>query len=78
MITGLNLMVQMSFCLHQEALLKTAIQTALDNTGYVYIYYPVVSDHNQQMRAAPYAIVVSPSTGRIRISRWIGGAWNRK
>ena len=58
----------------------TSMGTAtLANTGYVYIYFPVSATEHDQMRAAPYALVVSPNTGSIRISRWTdAGAWSTK
>jgi prepilin-type N-terminal cleavage/methylation domain-containing protein len=54
--------------------ISTSPVDSLDNSGYVILYYP--SSQNQKDKV--FALVVSPSTGRVRISRWIGGAWNTK
>ena len=59
------------------AVIDTAPENSLDTAGYVLIYYP--AEQAGDMRAAPYAIVVSPSTGSLRISRWLeAGTWSRK
>jgi len=52
----------------------------LDNPGYVYIYMPASPADHTTMRAAPYALVVTPNTGRIRIARWdkTDAAWRTK
>jgi prepilin-type N-terminal cleavage/methylation domain-containing protein len=52
----------------------------LDNTGFVYIYYPVSAADHATMRAAPYALVVSTSVGTISIVRWNirDAAWQSK
>ena len=51
----------------------------LGSFGYIYIYYPVSASEPDKMRAAPYAIVVSASTGSIKIRRWTdAGAWSTK
>jgi prepilin-type N-terminal cleavage/methylation domain-containing protein len=50
----------------------------LDNTGYVYIYFPASAADHKTMRSRPYALVVSSSSGTVSIRRWIAGAWNRK
>ena len=58
----------------------TSMGTAtLANTGYVYIYYPASATEHVKMRAAPYALVVSPITGSVKIRRWTdAGAWSTK
>jgi Tfp pilus assembly protein FimT len=52
----------------------------LVNTGYVYIYFPASATDHVTMRSAPYALVVTSGTGRVRISRWdkTNAAWSRK
>jgi prepilin-type N-terminal cleavage/methylation domain-containing protein len=51
----------------------------LDNTGFVYIYYPKEGEPTT-MRAAPYALVVSNGVGTISIVRWNtrDAAWQSK
>jgi prepilin-type N-terminal cleavage/methylation domain-containing protein len=52
----------------------------LDNTGYVYIYLPASPADHATMRGAPYALVVTQGTGRVRIARWdkTDAAWRTK
>jgi len=44
--------------------------STLDNTGYVYIYYPASATDHATMRVAPYALVVTAGIGSISITRW--------
>jgi prepilin-type N-terminal cleavage/methylation domain-containing protein len=52
----------------------------LDNTGFVYIYLPASPADHTTMRAAPYGLVVTTGTGRVRIARWdtSDAAWRTK
>ena len=43
----------------------------------VVIYVPTKNNHNE-IYGTPYAVTISNSSGRVRISRWTGGAWNTK
>lgn len=47
---------------------------ALDNEGYVILYYPASATNHGTMRGKPFAVVVFPGVGRIRIARWVDAA----
>ncbi len=54
---------------------STPTETFLADTGsYAILYYPGVAKQTGKV----FALAVSSSSGRARITRWVGGAWSRK
>lgn len=58
---------------------EDSASSALDNTGYVYLYYPSPGSPTV-MRGTAYALVVASGVGSMKISRWDKGAsaWKSK
>lgn len=62
-----------SFTMEPDGTLEDAVSEAIN----VVIFAPKGS--HTVIHGTPYAVTISPSTGRVRISRWVmGGDWFRK